>query len=117
MTQGWADAFEKEILELFCEVDTELSDVTFAWYRNKEQLQENTDMILYVDESYLNITSVEQAHQGGYTCQIHLENRSAKSEFSNTVDVTVYGEKSVFIKETSREEVVLFDLIFQSFPV
>lgn len=90
MTQGWADAFENEIVELLCEVDTEIPDVTFAWYRDKEVLQEDLDM--YSDESYLNITSVERVHEGGYTCQIQLETTNVKSEFSNTVSVTVYGE-------------------------
>lgn len=90
MTQGWADAFENEIVEFLCEVDTEIPDLTFAWYRDKEELQEDT--VMYSDESYLNITSVERGHEGGYTCQIQLENTNVKSEFSNTVSVTVYGE-------------------------
>lgn len=88
VTQGWADAFENEIMEFLCEVDTEIPDVTFTWYKDKEELQED----IYSDEPYLNITSVERVHEGGYTCQIQLETTNVKSEFSNTVSVTVYGE-------------------------
>ncbi|XP_056897870.1 hemicentin-1 isoform X2 [Takifugu flavidus] len=86
VTQGWADAFENEIMEFLCEVDTEIPDVTFTWYKDKKELQEDTD--IYSEESYLNITSVERVHEGGYTCQIQLE--TTKSEFSNTISVTVY---------------------------
>lgn len=89
MTQGWADAFENEIVEFLCEVDTDILGVTFAWYKDKAELQEDEKM--YSDESYLNITSVEQVHEGGYTCQIQLESKNVKSEFSNTISVTVYG--------------------------
>lgn len=90
MTQGWADAFENEIVEFLCEVDNEIPDMTIAWYKDKEKLQE--DAVMYLDEPYLNITSVEQVHKGGYTCQIQLESTNVKSELSNTVSVTVYGE-------------------------
>ncbi|XP_029689969.1 hemicentin-1 isoform X3 [Takifugu rubripes] len=86
VTQGWTDAFENEIMEFLCEVDTEKPGMTFTWYKDNEELQEDTD--IYSEESYLNITSVERVHEGGYTCQIQLE--TTKSEFSNMISVTVY---------------------------
>lgn len=101
LIQGWTDVFENEIIEFFCEVDSEIYN--FTWYRNNEQLQEDTVLTLYPDDPYLNITSVEQVHQGGYTCQVYSEKRSSL-EFSNTVNITVYGEhylKIMFIKELS----------------
>lgn len=89
----WTDVFEDESLAFTCEVDG--SDWTFTWYKNEGQLQEDSVMVLDAEEPYLNITSITQAYHGGYACQVHFESR-VRSGFSNTVNVTVYGEHSHF---------------------
>lgn len=86
------DVFEDENVELLCDVDTGNSDFIVTWYRNKEQLEDDSVVVLDPDDTSLNITAIRRAHQGGYTCQIHLESRNVKSELSNTVNITVYGE-------------------------
>lgn len=88
----WTDVFTNESVELFCDAGTEISDLTFTWYRNKEELLGDSVVFLDPSDSSLNITAIERAHQGGYTCQIHLESSKVKSELSNTVNITVYGE-------------------------
>lgn len=50
--------------------------------------------MLTMEEEVLNITLADPTHQGGYACKAHLETRGVTSGFSNTVDVTVYGELS-----------------------
>lgn len=87
-----SDVFEDENVEFYCDADTEDSDVTFIWYLNKRQLQEDSVVVLDPDDSSLNITTIGKAHQGGYICQIRLKNRNVKSEPSNTVNITVYGK-------------------------
>lgn len=79
-------------MEFHCKFETELSDLTVAWYRNKEPLQADSAVVLDPFEPSLNITAITRAYEGGYTCQIYLDSRNVKSELSNTVNITVYSE-------------------------
>lgn len=88
----WSDVFETESVEFLCEFDSKTSDFTFKWYKNKELLQENDVVTLEPLDPNMNITSIERGYEGDYTCQIHLESRDVKSEFSNAITVTIYGE-------------------------
>lgn len=92
-------------MELFCDADTGIFDLTFTWYRNKEQLQDDSVVVLDQMEPTLNITAIGRAHQGGYACQIHLESRTVKSELSNTVNIAVYGEYQFKIVSITKTEV------------
>lgn len=89
LLSSWSDVFETETVEFICEVNG--SDWTYTWYKNKVQLQEDSVLNLEADEPYLNVTSITQAYQGGYACKVNFESRVI-SGFSNTVNVTVYGE-------------------------
>lgn len=91
-------------MEFFCDGDTENFDWIFTWYRNNEQVQDDSVVVLDQLDSTLNITAIGRAHQGGYACQIHLESRNVKSELSNTVNITVYGEYEFKIVSITKTE-------------
>ncbi|XP_056278742.1 titin-like isoform X2 [Pseudoliparis swirei] len=86
LLSSWPDVFESETVELSCEVDS--PDWTITWYRNEEELQE--DVQLDAVDSFLNITSITQAYEGGYACKAQLQSRRVSSGFSNHVNITVY---------------------------
>lgn len=74
----------------YCEVDG--PDWEFTWYRNKDELQEDQVVSLQTEDPYLNVTNVAKNHQGDYSCQVKMESRAVHSEFSNTINIEVYGE-------------------------
>ncbi|KAM9752167.1 Fc receptor-like protein 5 isoform 2-T2 [Menidia menidia] len=76
----WPDVFKNEELQFRCEVNG--AEWTYSWYKNKEKLHE--------EQSLLTISSVDQTHEGQYSCKAHLKSR-VDSEFSNTYDVKVYA--------------------------
>ncbi|XP_029291378.1 hemicentin-1 [Cottoperca gobio] len=87
----WPDVFENETVEFSCEGES--ADWTITWYKvtkgtNEEKLEdiENLEML----DSYLNITEVTQADEGGYACKAQLESRKVSSGFSDTFQITVY---------------------------
>ncbi|XP_034392960.1 titin-like isoform X2 [Cyclopterus lumpus] len=86
LLSSWPDVFEKETVELSCEVNS--PDWTITWYRNQVELQE--DLQLDAVDSFLNITVITQAYEGGYACKAQLKSRKVSSGFSNPVNVTVY---------------------------
>ena len=86
------DVFEDDNVEFFCDVDPEIFDSTYTWYRNKEKLQDDSVVILDPQEASLNITAIKRAYQGSYTCQILLESRNVKSELSDAINITVNGK-------------------------
>ncbi|XP_060912675.1 obscurin [Labrus mixtus] len=85
---SWLDVFEEENVAFSCEVG--ISDWTFTWYRNKEELQADSELTIDDEGTLLNITSVNKAHGGVYACKAYLETRNVTSGFSNTAAVTVY---------------------------
>ncbi|KAM6929339.1 basement membrane-specific heparan sulfate proteoglycan core protein [Lycodopsis pacificus] len=93
LLSSWPDVFENETVEFRCKVHS--TDWTFTWYRNqkdlKEELKEELNEGVYMEEdSFLNVTVVTQAYEGGYACKAHLKSRRVSSGFSNTVIVTLH---------------------------
>ncbi|XP_059190177.1 titin [Centropristis striata] len=82
----WLDVFENEEVNFNCEVESD--DWTVTWYKDQQQLQ--VDMSMDRDETYLNITSVAQTHQGVYYCNARHDYRKIISGFSNVANLTVY---------------------------
>uniref|UniRef100_A0A3Q3LP34 Immunoglobulin superfamily member 1-like n=1 Tax=Mastacembelus armatus TaxID=205130 RepID=A0A3Q3LP34_9TELE len=89
LLSSWLDVFEDETVQFSCKADSE--DWMFEWYQNQTKLQENPDLSLDVDGSFLNITAIPQRHQGVYACKARHKSRKVSSEFSNTLSVSVYG--------------------------
>lgn len=91
MQTPWLDVFEEETVELGCEVDS--PDWVFTWYKDGYEVQEDA-VLTPEQEGLLNITWASEAYQGLYACKAHHETRHVSSGFSNTANVTFYGEFS-----------------------
>ncbi|XP_071376559.1 basement membrane-specific heparan sulfate proteoglycan core protein [Centroberyx affinis] len=88
----WLDVFQTEKVELSCEV-TGSSDWTFTWYRDAQDLPEDSTLSLGAGGSSLTISSVGPTHRGLYTCKGHHKTRKISSALSNTTDIRVYDNK------------------------
>nr|XP_046252037.1 titin isoform X2 [Scatophagus argus] len=88
----WMDVFDNETVELMCEIPDPFinSDWEITWYKDHQKIETDNDLDVDPEEQLLNITSVSQAYQGGYTCEFREQSRGFNSGVSNTVNITVY---------------------------
>ncbi|XP_056131141.1 hemicentin-2-like [Lampris incognitus] len=89
------DVFPSETLELSCAVQGSSAWI-FNWYRNGQQISENSHMSLNGEGSTLTISPAPQAsgeYSGSYSCRAQHKNRSVVSGDSNSVRLQVYESK------------------------
>lgn len=74
----------------YCEVDG--PEWEFTWYKNQVELQDNQVVAVDEGDPYLNISHITKDYQGDYSCKVKMDSRGVHSEFSNTINVEVYGK-------------------------
>lgn len=89
----WSEFFPSEQVRLRCDVNG--GDWTVTWYRNKQKIDTaDTSVILSEESRNLTLNAKAQTQSGLYSCKgFHKTNASHSTQDSNTVSVTVHGEK------------------------
>ncbi|XP_068180932.1 obscurin-like protein 1 isoform X2 [Antennarius striatus] len=84
----WTNVFENETVGFSCDIDS--SGWTITWYKDQEQVLEDYVLVLDMEDSLLNVTEMTEEYEGIYACRAQLESRSVSSEFSNTINISIY---------------------------
>uniref|UniRef100_A0A3B3C7J8 Ig-like domain-containing protein n=2 Tax=Oryzias melastigma TaxID=30732 RepID=A0A3B3C7J8_ORYME len=85
---SWSDVFEKEKVEMSCNVSD--PTWTFTWYKDNKKLQKTSSLTWDEKGSKLTISSIAQDHRGNYACKANLALRGVISKSSIELHLTVY---------------------------
>lgn len=89
----WSEVFPPENVKLRCDVNGE--DWTIIWYKDGLEIQgADTSVMVSDDSRSLTLKAEAQAQSGIYSCKgFDKTNASRSTQESNTLPITVHGEK------------------------
>uniref|UniRef100_A0A8C9SNR5 Ig-like domain-containing protein n=1 Tax=Scleropages formosus TaxID=113540 RepID=A0A8C9SNR5_SCLFO len=87
LQSGWTNMFHTETVTLRCDVQGSPTPWVYKWYRDGQEIPISGDGDTYT------IPSAARSHSGQYECRGELPERAVTSPHSNSLLLTVYGDR------------------------
>ncbi|XP_061592055.1 obscurin [Cololabis saira] len=87
MSAEW-DVFLTEKVELSCSIEGS-SGWNFKWFRNEQELQEDSGLLFKGDGSVVMITAEAETQSGAYTCKGEHQTKGVSTKISNKFNIKV----------------------------